>query len=269
MTTKAIFLDFDGTLADFGVVPPAHVRALRAARERGHRVLLCTGRSRAGVPPQVLDIGFDGVVCSAGAYVEIAGSILLDRRFPTDLATRVVDLLDAHDGAYLLEAPDAVYARPQAVERIARRMKERGVEVSKIAPHDIVEFSGSAADVSFAKASCFEASRPVAELAQVLGSSVACVSVSIPGETASGGELYLAEIHKDTGARTAAEALGIDTKDVIAVGDGANDVELLAFAGTAVAIEGGDPRLIELSDVIAGPPSRDGIATLFADLQLI
>ena len=47
---KIIFLDVDGTLADYeNRIPPSAVRAVRAARRSGHRVYICTGRSRAEV----------------------------------------------------------------------------------------------------------------------------------------------------------------------------------------------------------------------------
>lgn len=40
----ALFLDFDGTLADHGIVPKAHVDALARVRDAGHLAFLCTGR---------------------------------------------------------------------------------------------------------------------------------------------------------------------------------------------------------------------------------
>ena len=93
-TIRAVFLDVDGTGADYGVVPEGHVRAVRAAREAGHRVFLCTGRPASMLPESIRGAGFDGLVASAGAYVEIAGEVLVDRRFPADLAARTVAALD-------------------------------------------------------------------------------------------------------------------------------------------------------------------------------
>ena len=45
MTKKYVFLDIDGTLVDYsGRMPESAERALSAARENGHRLILCTGR---------------------------------------------------------------------------------------------------------------------------------------------------------------------------------------------------------------------------------
>ena len=50
--SKILFLDVDGTLVDYeGRLPSSAVTVIRAARCKGHRVYLCTGRSRAEVYP--------------------------------------------------------------------------------------------------------------------------------------------------------------------------------------------------------------------------
>ena len=108
---RAVFLDVDGTSADYGVVPEGRVRAVR------DRVLLCTGRPVSMLPGSILAAGFDGLVASAGAYVEMAGSVLVDRRFPAELAARTVRALDEHAAVYVLEAQEALHV-PPAAERL-------------------------------------------------------------------------------------------------------------------------------------------------------
>src|SRR6478672_5822883 len=115
---RAVFLDFDGTYADHGVVPDGHVGAVRAARAAGHLVFLCTGRPRSMVLKSVL-VEMDGFVAAAGGYVELDGKVLADHRFPAELGARAVSLLDEHDVAYLLEAPEAVYGPPGVDRRLA------------------------------------------------------------------------------------------------------------------------------------------------------
>ena len=75
MIRRAVFLDVDGTLVDYsGRIPASARHAVRAARANGHLVFLCTGRSRSELWPAVTDIGFDGLVGGAGAYVEVGGA---------------------------------------------------------------------------------------------------------------------------------------------------------------------------------------------------
>ena len=71
---RIIFLDVDGTLVDYqNRLPASAVRAIRAARERGHRVYICTGRSRAEVYQELWEIGLDGMIGGNGSYVEDRG----------------------------------------------------------------------------------------------------------------------------------------------------------------------------------------------------
>ncbi|MDK2829903.1 MAG: hypothetical protein PWP67_2733 [Clostridium butyricum] len=50
MNNKVIFLDVDGTLCnDEGFVPESAKEAVRSARKNGHKVYLCTGRSKAEI----------------------------------------------------------------------------------------------------------------------------------------------------------------------------------------------------------------------------
>ena len=52
---KIIFLDVDGTLVDYeNRLPDTAVTAVRRARENGHRVYICTGRSKAEVYPETV-----------------------------------------------------------------------------------------------------------------------------------------------------------------------------------------------------------------------
>ena len=45
---KIIFLDVDGTLVDYeNHLPESAVLAVRKAEKNGHRVYICTGRSKA------------------------------------------------------------------------------------------------------------------------------------------------------------------------------------------------------------------------------
>ncbi|QXQ08735.1 HAD hydrolase family protein [Paeniglutamicibacter sp. Y32M11] len=69
-TMQAAFLVVDGTYADYGVVPKAHAAAVCTARATGHKLLLCTGRPLSMLPTHILEVGFDGLEASAGAYVE-------------------------------------------------------------------------------------------------------------------------------------------------------------------------------------------------------
>ena len=60
--SKIIFIDVDGTLVDYeNKLPASADKAIKQARKNGHRVYICTGRSKAEVYPYLWDIGLDGM----------------------------------------------------------------------------------------------------------------------------------------------------------------------------------------------------------------
>ncbi|GAA3808238.1 HAD hydrolase family protein [Cellulomonas soli] len=268
-----VFLDVDGTYAHHGVVPQVHVQAVRDARARGHHVLLCTGRPMPMLPPALLAAGFDGVVAGAGAYVEIGGHVLKDVRFPARLAARTVQVLDEHDAAYVLEAPDRLLGPPGVRDRADRAFAalqaDREPRAGRLDFLDTLEARDDLSEASFGKVTVLVSRTPIVELGRAVGPGVATITSSIPGMGTSAGEIYLADIHKALGAQLAAEHLGHSHESAVAVGDGLNDVELLAWAGTGVAVEGAPPAVLAAADRVAPGPERGGIALLFSELGLI
>src|SRR5699024_11845144 len=72
MKTKLIFLDIDGTLISAMDHPSILVKqAIQTARANGHKVFLCTGRNMPIIGDDILEIGFDGIIASAGSHIEI------------------------------------------------------------------------------------------------------------------------------------------------------------------------------------------------------
>ena len=73
-------------------------------------------------------------------------------------------------------------------------------------------------------------------------------------------ELGHPAVTKGSGIAFVAAELGLELGEVVAFGDGENDVELLEVAGFGIAIEGAHPRLLEVADATCPGPERDGVA---------
>ncbi|MBW0253980.1 HAD hydrolase family protein [Cellulomonas sp. PS-H5] len=272
---RYVFLDVDGTYAHHGEVPPGHERVVRAARANGHRVLLCTGRPKSMLPDQIRAAGFDGIVASAGGYVEVDGEVLRDQRFPADLAVHAIEVLDRHCAAYLLEAPDALYGRPGVDERLGELLDGhfgRGGADGAASPLEILKALETPDDLgscSFAKITYFGAAIPWPELGAELGDQLGILPSSIAAMGESAGEIYLRGVHKALGIEAVTAHLGVPREDVIAFGDGLNDLEMLEHAGTGVAIEGADPRVLAVADLVVAGPQVEGLVEGFARVGLV
>ncbi len=259
---KLIFLDFDGTYADDGVVPPGHVRAVRAAQLNGHQVFLCTGRPLSGLSDEALAVGFDGLVCAAGGYVLIDGQVLLDRRFPHDLAERALAVLDSHGGSYILETPEFVYVTKTGEERLRKLFRTHTDMLDRLRVLD------SLAGIDFSKITVLTSHKPIRQIAADIGEGVQVLPGSVEDWGALSGELQLADVNKSIGIDVVANYLGTTAVDAVACGDGLNDLEMIAHAGIGVGIEGGNKRIVEIADIVVPGPRKEGLATAFAELGL-
>lgn len=278
---RAVFLDIDGTYADHGLAPEAHVEAVRAARRNGHLVFVCTGRPLSMVPQHILDAGFDGVITGAGARVELWGEVLKDTRFQPDVAARIVETLDAHDAAYILEAPEALYGRTGVDQRLrtvlgpvfAGRPRHDGLVSTDVDPlEDILgpmQYGDDLRSASYAKISCFDSPVPLTKLMDAFGPEVGLIPSSLSALGDRAGEIFMAGTHKAVGIQVVEKRLGLKREDIVAIGDSANDIEMLVYAGIGIAVEDGHPKVLEVADRLTAGPAGNGVALAFAELGLL
>jgi Cof subfamily protein (haloacid dehalogenase superfamily) len=73
-------------------------------------------------------------------------------------------------------------------------------------------------------------------------------------------ELASPNVTKAAGLEFVAERLGFSAARTVAFGDGENDVELLEWAGYAVAVENAHERVLAVADFVCPPPEAEGVA---------
>jgi hydroxymethylpyrimidine pyrophosphatase-like HAD family hydrolase len=76
-------------------------------------------------------------------------------------------------------------------------------------------------------------------------------------------------IHKATAIELLLAHAGRAREDTVAYGDGFNDLEMIEFVGTGLAMGGALPQIVAAADGVTGRPDEDGIRTSFAALGLI
>ena len=91
MERKWLFFDIDGTLVPFGEdarPSPRTLEALSALRAQGHKVFLCTGRTKCDIGKTLLCFDVDGVISGAGARIEMDGVCVREKLLPLRLLRR-------------------------------------------------------------------------------------------------------------------------------------------------------------------------------------
>jgi Cof subfamily protein (haloacid dehalogenase superfamily) len=75
-------------------------------------------------------------------------------------------------------------------------------------------------------------------------------------------ELLPEGVSKASGLARLCERLGVDRDGVVAVGDSWNDIPMLEWAGTGVAMGGAPEHVLDVADEVAPSAADDGVAVL-------
>ena len=278
MGRKAVFLDVDGTFVnDRGVVPPSAREAVVAARANGHKVVLCTGRSMPELWDEILEPGFDGVVASAGGYVEYEGKVLLHRSIPVEEVRHVVEFFDRHGVQYFLESNSGLYGSRRAKERL-RELIFGGVKDEDILAElekglggfiDSIIVAPDPVRADINKVSFLDSHLTIEQIRAEFEGGLHVIHATVPMFGPNSGEMSIPGIHKATGIELLIEHAGIARVDTIAYGDGVNDLEMLQFVETGVAMGNAHLAVLDAADLVTDDADHDGILLSFKGLGLV
>lgn len=257
-----VAIDVDGTILRIdGTVAPRVRDAIDAVRAAGHHVVLATGRSviSAGPIAQGLGLTHGPAVCSNGAV-----TVRMDPA--AEQGYEVVDMITFDPGPALrivrAELPDAAYA----VEDVGR-----GFFVSKPFPPNEIE--GVHVVVDFEHLCTLPATRVVIrspehtqddfhELVERIGLHEVSYSVGWVAWL----DLNPKGVTKATGLEAVRQRLGVRPERTVAIGDGRNDLEMLAWAARGVAMGNADDVVRAAADEVAPPLAADGAAIVLESL---
>lgn len=248
---KLLALDVDGTLVDHENQMSEAVReAVLAHHARGAHIVVSTGRSVPGTSETVGKLGLDD-----GYAVASNGAVVFGYD-PVDVVHTVT--FDASDAVHrvLDHVPDAMVA-----------VEEVGVGYRVTEPFPDGEVLGTMV---------------VDEVASLVAEPVTRVIIRAPaydtGEFAdlvsglglTGTNYYIGytswldlaplDVSKASGLGWLCERLGVERSDVLAIGDGNNDYEMLAWAGRGVAMGAAPQRVRDVADFVTDSVTKDGLA---------
>ncbi|MFV0555709.1 MAG: Cof-type HAD-IIB family hydrolase [Lactovum sp.] len=276
--TKIIFLDVDGTLVDYtGELPESAVSAIRQARKKGHKVYLCTGRSRAEIYEELWDIGIDGLIGGNGSYIESQGEVISHHVLSVSDSKKIVDYLHQEKLEFYLESNNGLFAsknfESSAEKTIQEYVKRKGdkyskeMTVRKAFPEMI--FNGELYRDDLNKVSYILNNIEDFKRAKLVFPELQHGTWGGLGEEALFGDIALKDIHKGNAAKKLLEYLSLDKKDSIAFGDAKIDIPMLEYCEIGVAMGSAGPEIKEMADIITGDVDKDGLYQAFEKLNLL
>lgn len=273
MKEKLIFLDIDGTLTPAGsnVPPESALKAIRAAQAKGHKVLLCTGRNLAMLSP-LLKYGFDGVVASAGGYVEFGGQVIYD--CPMSDRQRDIALQTLHESGVFctIETKDATYGDADLGDFLSQSQggnseiqRWRAALAGELGIQPMENYDGRPIyKVVFMCREDSQLDKARAALEEEF--LFCCQTVTKPA--CLNGELINRKFDKGKGIQRLCAHLGVDIRDTFGFGDSMNDLEMVQTVGVSVVMENGNEQLKTMADYVCPRVEEDGLAKAFAKYQL-
>lgn len=271
---KVIFLDIDGTLiGSEGILTEKTKEALRRAKANGHILMLCTGRPRCQVKGEFREENlFDGMVASAGAYVEFKGEEIYRNIIePEALKTLMLTLREAKIPSLYMNK-DFMYATAWDWEAIKVFYESHapGCTAFMEANIDKENRLEDMDQLPQIEKMIFEEAPCTFETVQALvGDAYELVPSSFHKAEGCSGELACTGITKAHGMEFVLKHLGVAREDVIAFGDSYNDVEMLDFAGVGVAMGNAPSDIKQNADMVTEHVDADGLYYGFLKLELI
>lgn len=272
---KIIFIDVDGTLVSYeNVLPKSAVEAIQSARQKGHKVYICTGRSRAEVYDYIWNIGLGGMIGGNGSYVESNGKIILHQLITLPQCKRIVDWLHARGLEFYLESNNGLFAsenfesraEPTIRQYCARKNREP-MTVREIFPEMI--FGGELYRDDVNKISFILDSYEDYLQARADFPDLQVGTWGGAGETALFGDFSPKNISKAHAVEVLLKYLNVNRADTIAFGDAKVDIPMLEFCAVGVAMQNGGDEIKKIADFVTDSVEEDGLKNAFIKLGLI
>lgn len=276
---KIIFLDVDGTITDYeNNIPQSAKDAIKLARANGHRVYMCTGRSKAENPPEIWEIGFDGMIGGNGCYVEDHDQVVMHQLITLAQCRHIVDWLHGRGLEFYLESNNGLFASENFREAsrqvmiqyaLGKGATEEDAEKSSLAFADSLIYGGELYrddlnKVSFILSSYQDHLDSIEEFPDLVANTWGG-----KGEHALFGDLGVKGIDKAHAVHVLVDYLKADMADTVAVGDAKIDIPMFACCAQSVCMGSGGEEAKAAADWVTTDVDDDGMWNAFVHLGLI
>lgn len=248
---RMILTDLDHTLLkQDGSISGKTLQILTACRTKGIRFAIATARYWIGAERYIDLLNPDYEITTDGTLVHSHGQCIYSCAFSVSETNAIISgIAEAVPGAEITAAcGKTVYWNSRQISESEKLHKAVYCDYSS--PLDV-------------QANKIVAELPDESVAREIAARTNCKLQCYRGEkwyafmpAASG---------KTPAIRALAEISGISPEDTVAFGDDLNDIEMLRFCGTGIAVANAIPELQEAADEITLSNDEDGVAKWLAD----
>lgn len=263
---RLIALDLDGTLLTYDKrISLRTLKAINKAASMGIEIVPCTGRYYKSMPDCVKELPYINYAVNingANVYDIKADSSLYQAVMPYSVVLKISEYLNNIPVAYDTYIDNRGYMPRELYTNISDYINNpyfiQSVLEYRTPVDDFVELIRDAAG-GVQKIQFYSKDSELVERAfrELMGMFPEC-SVTTSGR----GECEITDINatKGQGLMHLTDFLGVDRSQVIAFGDGGNDVSMLQFAGIGIAMGNAKKAAKDAADFVTLKNDEDGIA---------
>lgn len=277
--SKLVFLDVDGTLCDLsGKVPESARQAIKIARDNGHKIYICTGRSKPEITEEIISVGLDGIIGAGGGYILDGEKVLLHLVMKKDDVISMIEFFDENNIGYYLESNQGLFGSQNFEKKVQEVMIElHGIDESEKTSselkwfYDLLKVNPKTDELygDINKISFVNNTVPFEEIYDKFFDKYELHRATIPQFGKDSGEIGVKGCNKKTAIELLLKELKFDKNDTIAYGDGLNDIDMFNAVGYKVAMDNAADELKKISDEVTERAEENGIYNSFKKNGLI
>jgi Cof subfamily protein (haloacid dehalogenase superfamily) len=261
VTVRLIALDLDGTLFGDDLVISERMRAaIRLAQESGALVTIATGRMFRSARQIAADLKIhEYLICYQGAMIAHSetGDIPYHKTIPLDQAHAVIDETNRRNLHLNLYLNDSIYVARINEEAEYYSRINMGLPLNEVGDLGLwLDSQAGAEPTKLVIVTDQDQTDTTLELFTGLYGEQLQVTKSHPRFT----EFTNAECSKGRALAFLADYHSIPRDDVMAIGDGHNDLDMIAWAGYGVAMSNSPQSVLSAARIITGTLREDGAA---------
>lgn len=255
---KFVFVDLDGTILDFNThkVPESTFKALELAREAGHEIILATGR-----PPGLFDgidkeLGFDNYIAANGRIVVFHEDIIYESPIPTSKIDKLVQICKELKVDLAYESMNEFILESEFSDSYVKFCNHFNLKLPKLQ-------SGYYKNEPIYQICLFYCNDDFKRFEEEIP------GLSFEYSAQCGIDVNTEGGFKDAGIKVYMEKLGLTQSDIIVIGDGFNDISMLQFADTSIAMGNAHDDVKKQAKFVTDDIAEDGFYKAFKRFGLL
>lgn len=256
MKYKLVAVDMDGTLLkNNGEISEYTLAAIREVCDRGAKFVVSSGRPVPGIRKYEFLNGLDcpAIVYNGGKIIDLkTDEVLYSQGLEPDDARKILALGDKLNTTMCIWSDEKLYCNVLN-ERSEKYKRHSGLEPIIVTDYEELIAKG------IAKILWYDDIDRVQELIGIMDCQ-SFDSVSYYTSNPAYLEISNALVSKAKAMERLGEIYNIDREEMIAVGDGENDLSMIEYAGLGVAMDNASDFVKSKSDYITASNEDDGVA---------